>query len=404
MGIAAGAVLAGAVIVTVLTRTPHVPPPTATQPSSAIISGTSAPIHLHRDPRLDRADRLISPIDFRALFIGVVALIVQRRMLWVLVAQVVLVAFMVDDFYWHKLAKLWRLIYPWAEQDRILGDQYWLIPLVLGAGFLAIISVMRSLSRTRQLQIGATVAAVVVAGDCVVAHHSLGHLWILSHRPVRGLHLSARPLRSIDGIAAVDPGDGDRRAAAVLVAWVLFAVRAEHSRPFAARFRVWGRGHRVEPRVLALGVIAVRLCGGRRVIELGVYRHAVATRSLVTPADLTVLQTLTDISPSTTVVMTNSGNDAGMWMAGLTDLTPMVPNGFEYGALSLPLDSAVSKACTDPAAAVAARATRGRASSSWRPHHPVPMYPWKFSCIAELPNLRLITSAPWEGSTAAAFA
>ena len=406
MGIAAGAVLAGAVIVTLLTRTPHVPPPTATQPSSAIISGTSEPIHLHVILASIAQTDLISPIVFALYFIGVVALIVQRRMLWVLVAQVLLVAFMVDDFYWHKLAKLWRLIFPWAEQDRILGYQYWLIPLVLGAGFLAIISVMRSLSRTRQLQVGATVAGVLAAGIALLAHHSLGRLWTYL---IGQYAVYTFPLGLYDPLTALRPWIPAMAitAAAVLVAWVLFAVRAEIPARLAARFRAGP--HRVEAGVLALAVIAAVCVVVGASYELGVYRHAVATRSLVTPADLTVLRTLTDTYPSTTVVMTNSGNDAGMWMAGLTDLTPMVPNGFEYGALTLPLDITVSKACTDPAAAAAAiQHEAGLTGASiifmGAQSIPSPMYPWSLGCIAKLPNLRLITSAPWRGSMAAAFA
>ena len=35
---------------------------------------------------------------------------------------------------------------------------------------------------------------------------------------------------------------------------------------------------------------------------------------------------------------------------------------------------------------------------------PTPMDPWNVNCIARLPNLRLVTSAPWQGSMAAAFA
>jgi hypothetical protein len=35
---------------------------------------------------------------------------------------------------------------------------------------------------------------------------------------------------------------------------------------------------------------------------------------------------------------------------------------------------------------------------------PSPTYAWSVSCVAKLSNLRLITSAPWQGSMAAAFA
>jgi hypothetical protein len=113
--------------------------------------------------------------------------------------------------------------------------------------------------------------------------------------------------------------------------------------------------------------------------------------------------------PSKTVVMTNGNNDAGMWLAGLTDLTPMVPNGFEEGTLSLALDVALANACTDPGEAVAAisrEAALTNASVVFIGAHTIaaPMFPWKVNCVETLPDLRLIASAPWRGSTAAAFA
>ena len=108
-------------------------------------------------------------------------MLIRRRMLWVLVAQILLVLLMVDDFYLHKLDKLWRLIYPWGDPDRIVGVQYWLIPLVLGTGFLAVVSLVRSLSRTRQLQIrgrhrgGGRSRACV--GVCVIRWEPLADLF-----------------------------------------------------------------------------------------------------------------------------------------------------------------------------------------------------------------------------------
>lgn len=406
MAVAVGAVLAGAIIVTVLTRTPHVPAPTATQPSSATVPDTSSPLHVHVILASIAQIDLISPITVALYLIGVVALLVRRQMLWVLVAQIVLVALMVDDFYLHKLAKLWRAIFPWGEQDRILGVQYWLIPLVLAAGFLALISVMRSLSRTRRLQVGATVAAVVVALVAILIRHSLGRLWIslVGQYPVY-----TYPLGVFDPLTTLRPWIPAMAivALAVAVAWVLLALRADV--PGFIQTRLRPSVPRLDIAVPALGIIALVCLVTGAASELGAYRNAVATRSLVTPADLTVLKTLTDRYPSTTVVMTNGNNDAGMWMTGLTDLTPMVPNGFEDGILSLPLDVALANACTDPAdaeAAITHEATLTHASIVFVGAHTIasPMFPWNVSCVAQLANLRLITSARWQGSMAAAFA
>ena len=406
MGVAVGAVLAGAIIVTVLTRTPHVPAPTATQPSSTVLPSTSSPIHLRVLLASIAQTNLISPVTFALYVIGVVALIVRRRMLWVLVAQFVLVALMVDIFYLHKLERIWRAIYPWGEQDRILGVQYWLIPLVLGAGFLALVKVMRALSRTRRLQVRAMVAGVVVAGVAVLAHHLLGRLWIFL---VGQYPVYTYPLGVFDPLTALRPWilAMTIAAAAVAIAWLLLVLRADV--PGFMRRRLASSTIRLDVAAMALGIIAVLCLVVGAASELATYRNAVITRSLVTPADLTVLNRLVVTYPSNTIVMTDSGNDAGFWLAGLTDLTPMVPNGFDYGILSLPLDVALSHACTDPAdaaAAIAHEAELTHAAIVFVGAHilPTPMDPWNVNCIARLPNLRLVTSAPWQGSMAAAFA
>ena len=101
--------------------------------------------------------------------------------------------------------------------------------------------------------------------------------------------------------------------------------------------------------------------------------------------------------------VTNGGNDAGMWMAGLTDLNPLVPDGYSFGALDVPFETALEDACTDPAAAEAAVA-KVDAVFVGSLRTAAPMYPWDVNCIARLANLRLIASAPWGGTMAAGFA
>jgi hypothetical protein len=106
--------------------------------------------------------------------------------------------------------------------------------------------------------------------------------------------------------------------------------------------------------------------------------------------------------PQGSLVLTNGGDDAGMWMAGLTDLYPLVPNGYSFGALDIPFETALANACTDPATAEAAVAqTDAVFVGSLRIASP--LYPWNVNCIARLPNLRLIASAPWGGTMAAGF-
>lgn len=400
IGVATGAVIIGAVLVTLLTRTPHVPPPTATQPSSVVLPTTSSPVMLHQMLAGIAQTDLISPVTVALYGIGVIALLIRRRMLWVLFAQVVLIVLMVDDFYLHKFEKIWRVIYPWGDQDRILGVQYWLVPLVLGAGFLAIVSVVRSLPSTRRVQVGVPVAGVIIAAIAVAARHPLGQFWtwLIGRYPVY-----TYPLGVFDPLTALRPWIAAVAIAllAVVIAW---AARARGVQaPALVRVRLGSAAGGLDGVGLAFGIVAVLCLVVGASAELGTYRSEVATRSLVTPADLTVLRTMNATLPPGTIVLTDGGADAGMWMAALTDLTPFVPNSFDYGTLTLPLDIALTNACSDPATA---EAYLQLGDVIFVGSHRIadPRYPWNVDCIARLRNVRLIASAPWQGTRAAVFA
>ncbi len=401
IGIAVGATLIGAALVTVLTRMPHVPTPIASQPSQVVLPTGSSPIMVHQ-LLLDIAQtNLISPITLALYLIGVVALLVRRRMLWILVAQVLLVVAMVDDFSLHKFNNVWRLIYPWGDADRILGVQYWLIPLVLAVGLFAVADVMRNLSRTRRWQLGIPVAAVVVAIVALIARHPLGQLWT----KLIGSHtINLYPLGLFDDLSELRPWFLAVAIAALagIAAWVALARGV--ALPGFVHKVLGPTSEQLDGAGAALGIVAV-LCvivGGAT--ELGVYTIEVQTRSLVTPADLTLMQDMERVVPKGAVVMTDGGDDAGMWLTGLTDLTPLVPNGLEFGTLSLPLDIALSDACADPVTAVAAiNRVHGDFLYVGAQQIAVPEYPWDVGCIAALPDLRLVASVPWNGSEAAVF-
>ena len=79
-----------------------------------------------------------------------------------------------------------------------------------------------------------------------------------------------------------------------------------------------------------LGVIAVLCVVVGASVDLGVYKPEVATRSLVSPADVTVLNRMGEMLPKGAVVMNDGGDDAGEWLAALTDFTPLTPNGFAW--------------------------------------------------------------------------
>jgi hypothetical protein len=402
IGAAVAAVLVGAALVTVLTRMPHVPPANPPEPSAVVLPTASSPVQLRQIAADIAQGDLVSPITLALYVIGVVTMLIRRRLLWVLVAQILLVALMVDDFYLHKLDKLWRIIYPWGDPDRIVGVQYWLIPLVLGTGFLALVSVVRSLSRTRQLQLRVGVAAVIVLAVVVALRHPLGHLWT---DLIGQYSLAVYPLGIEDPLT-------DLRAwllavgvagLALVIAW--FAMGRGLGAPRIFRDRLGSAAQGLDAGGMVLGVIAVVCVVVGASVELGVYQREVATRSLVSPADVTVLNRMGEVLPKGAIVMNDGGDDAGEWLAALTDFTPLTPNGFAWRTLDTPLDVDLENACADPAAAEAAiQQAHPDAIFMGSLDIVPPEYPWNFSCISRLPDLRLIVSVPANGTVSAAFA
>jgi hypothetical protein len=401
IGIAVGATLIGALLVTVITRMPHVPTPTATQPSQVIISVSSSPVMLDQLLADIAQTNLISPITLALYVIGAAAMVIRRRMLWILVAQLLLLVLMVDDFYLHKLSRLWRLIFPWGDTDRILGVQYWLIPLVLTFGLFAVADVMRALSRQRRWRLGVPIAALVVVVVALIARHPLGHLWTA----LIGSHtINLYPLGVFASLTELKPWLLAVAIAAVvaIVAWV--ALLRPIALPNFIHALLGPSAQRLDGAGAALGVIAVLCVVVGASAEHGVYASEVQTRSLVTPADLTLMQKMEGLIPQGAVVMTDGGDDAGMWLAGLTNLTPLVPNGLEFGSLSLPLDIALSDACSDPTTAVASiQRVHGDFLFVGSQQIAQPEYPWDVGCISGLPDLRLVASVPWGQSEAAVF-
>lgn len=396
------ATLAGAALVTVLTRLPHVPPPKQIQPSQIIVATASSPVKFHHILLSIAETDITSPVTLALFVIGAIALLVRRKMLWVLVAQVLLVVMMVDDLFLHRLSFFWRLVYPWGDTDRILGVQYWLIPLVLGVGLVSLGDVLRRLSRTRRLWVAVSIAAVAVVAIAFIARHPLGRLWtyFISTNTVY-----LYPLGAFNRLSQVRPWILTLvvAAIAVVVAWVAFARHL--GVPGFVRRLLGGVAEHLDAGGAVLGLLAVLCLVVGAATELDVYGNEVNTRSLVSPADLSVLQRMERALPKGAIVMSDGGDDAGMWTAGLTTLTPLVPNGFAWGSLDTPLDVALSHACTDPAGAEAAIAlAHTDAVFVGALDIAVQLYPWNEDCIARLPDLRLIASERWYGGVAAGFA
>jgi hypothetical protein len=400
VGIALGAALAGAAVVTVLTRIPYIPAGTHPQPAQYAIATAHMPLKPHHILVLIAQSDLLGPVALVLYCIGAIAMLIRRRMLWVLVAQVLLFLIMADDLYLHYLHRLWAIIYPWGDTDRVLGIQYWLIPLVLAFGLFSLWDLMRSLSRTRRLWVIVSVIAIALAAIAFIVRRPLEEGWTKLWEPNS---VVLYPLGTFNQMADFRSWFRPLAVAAivVVVAWVAAGDRVKIPGPI--RNRIGAAAQRVDGGGAALGVLALLAVVVGAATELDIYKNEVATRSLVTPADVSVLSSMSKMLPKGTLVLTNGGNDAGMWMAGLTDLYALVPNGYAFGALDVPYETALANACTDPATAEAAVARAGAVFVGSVLIVASPLYPWNVNCIAGLPNLRLIASAPWDGTRAAGF-
>ncbi|MGH7722432.1 MAG: DUF6541 family protein, partial [Candidatus Dormibacteria bacterium] len=402
MAVVAGA--AGASVVTVLTRLPKVPPPVHPEPSAVVIAQGRGPVHPHELFQYLAQTDLTSPVAVVLLGLGIAAVLIARRMLWVVVAEAILLFAMVDTLYWHRFASLWRAIFPWGDTDRLLGVQYWLIPLLLGAGLLAVARGIRVLARRPNLHTGVRIVAVAAAAAVVgivlvVARGPFDRAWT---RVFGSPQIALYPLGVFDRLAPL----GQWRvivaiaAFAAVVAWI--AARRRVSLPGFVTARLSPAARGLDVAAAALAVIALLSLGVGARAELTMYQRAIANRALVTPADLAVLNRMSTILPRGSIILTDGNDDAGMWMAAVTDLTPLVPNSFEGGPLGTPLVVALAQACADPAAAE--RAVQ-RADAVFVGSHRLPaaQHPWNLDCIMRLPDLRLISEQPWQGTEAAAF-
>lgn len=398
---AGGALLAagaGAALVTVLTRLPSVPPPLHPEPSSVVIAQVRSPVHPHVLLQYLAQTDLGSPVAVALCCVGVAALLIRRRMLWVLFAEVVLIFAMVDNLYWHHLAGLWRSLSPWGDTDRLLGVQYWLIPLLLGTGLLTVAGGMRALARRRNVQVWVWIAAGAAVVVVAFARGPISRGWthVFGSTPI---YLNALGL--FDRLATLGRWGVVMAVTAAALAIASIAVSRDVSLPRALRSRLGPAAGGLDIAAAAVAVVALLSLAVGAGEELTLYQRSVVNRGLVTPADLTVLARMSALLPRGALILT--GGDAGIWTAAVTDLTPLVPNSFGSGPLATPLVTALARACSDPAAA--ADAVQQVDAIYVGAHHlPIEQDPWNVGCIARLPGLRLIAAQPWQGTEAAAFA
>jgi len=73
------------------------------------------------------------------LVVGVAALILRREARWLIVALAIPLLCILDILGPELLHRLWIAIYPWSVEDRLLGLEFFVVPIIAGVGAVAII-------------------------------------------------------------------------------------------------------------------------------------------------------------------------------------------------------------------------------------------------------------------------
>jgi hypothetical protein len=128
-------------------------------------------------------------------------------------------------------------------------------------------------------------------------------------------------------------------------------------------------------------------------------------------ADVAALSAMNRALPAGTLVLANTGADAGQWIDVLTGDVEWAPlvltrNYVVTGTLRPAVDpkvAALGRACSDPRAARAALDGVGAVFVGSAPERTAPVH-WDASCIAALPGVRELTHVSSGGRTAWVFA
>jgi hypothetical protein len=141
------------------------------------------------------------------LVVGVAALILRREARWLIVALAIPLLCILDILGPELLHRLWIAIYPWSVEDRLLGLEFFVVPIIAGVGAVAIIDAIGRLMpsapnhrvRVLTLALGGIVALGAVAEG--VAGSSATLSWQLGINQ----HVSSHDVSVIHSMAAILP-------------------------------------------------------------------------------------------------------------------------------------------------------------------------------------------------------
>ena len=184
---------------------PNIPVPVAYNEAAAYLSG-----HTGAGPASVLAVFTGTELSILAgilLVVGLVALILRRQARWLIVALAVPLLCILDVLGPELLHRLWIAIYPWSVEDRLLGLEFFVVPIIAGVGAVAVIDTVRrlipSVSNFRGRVL--TVALVAVMALGAVAEGVAGSLATLSWQLGINQHVSSRDVFVIQSMAAILP-------------------------------------------------------------------------------------------------------------------------------------------------------------------------------------------------------
>jgi hypothetical protein len=132
---AAGAVLSAALLVTVLTRAPHVPTGIVLPVSPTTLRGLILSPHPFPGGPLGLVLQTIPSRSAVVLcLVGCFLAIRRYRLVSLVLLHVALVAMLYDVSTHLYLKQVWSRMFPWAVPDRVRGMAYWVVPILLALG------------------------------------------------------------------------------------------------------------------------------------------------------------------------------------------------------------------------------------------------------------------------------
>jgi hypothetical protein len=213
---------------------------------------------------------------------------------------------------------------------------------------------------------------------------------------------------------AVFPWSGPDRIVSIqwfvvplLMAWGIFNAPLVF-RPILARARSL---RAVQATMGTVALVAVLVPVASTLSTLTGMQSAVADSTYTGDADVRALSAMDGALPAGTLVLANTGADAGQWIDVLTrdvEWAPLVltRSYVVTGTLRPAIDpkvAALGKACSDPQAARTALTGVGAVFVGSEPLRNPPVR-WNASCIAALPGVRELTHVTVDGHTAWVFA